>query len=205
MSEKEHKKGEHMKKRLFLMIQSLLLSVFLLFVLLFAAGCAKNEEQAGLGHSPLVRVPELGQVEEAGDTEVISAEKTGEETGAEELIVEENTPEEAREEDGSETKGAETEEVEEISLNPDKTMGATKAVEEKTVKPDTTLKWKNYDSWPHKLTIQTGEKWNEEITKYGESERLLEGDSWSFTFEEKGRYLVRDVFSGDMRMYVIVK
>jgi plastocyanin len=185
-----------MKKQISLIILSLLV------VFLFVAGCAKTEEQAGLGHSPLVKVPELGQVEE--QEEDASAEETPQEADSEE-IADENTPEPSTSSEEETKEEKETEEIEEIPLNPDKTMGAAKTVEEKTVKPGTTLKWKNYDSWPHVLTIQTGEKWNEQITKYGESERLLEGDSWSFTFEEKGRYLVRDVFSGDMRMYVVVK
>jgi len=92
------------------------------------------------------------------------------------------------------------ENITEIKLNPDKTMSLT----EKTVSVGTTLAWKNYDlGWPHQLAVETGSGWD--TIRHAKSERLLDNEVFKYTFNEKGTFTVRDIFSGKMRMIVTVE
>jgi plastocyanin len=89
--------------------------------------------------------------------------------------------------------------VMEISLNADKTMNASSM----TVPVGTKLSWKNYDTWPHVLAVDSGKGFD--TVRHGKSEQLQPGNVWEFTFNEKGAFVVRDMFSGSMRMNVTVE
>jgi plastocyanin len=108
---------------------------------------------------------------------------------------------------GTRVEGTEQEAIEafspedaiEVSLFANKTM----SMSELTVESGTTVFWKSYDSWPHILAVETGSGYD--TIRHARSERLLEGNVWNYTFEETGTFLVRDIFSGPMRMYVTVE
>ena len=164
--------------------------ILAILLLILAAGCAKQEEPTETDQQ--VTVPELGQVEPEAEEEVTppAEEPTVVEqpTIDEPVLIEEEPYEEYEE----------TEELEEIKLNPDKTMSLT----EKTVTVGTTLKWKNYDTWPHILVVETGKGF--ETIRHARSDRLNESATWEYAFNEPGTFLVRDMFSGPMRMTVTV-
>jgi plastocyanin len=167
--------------------------VILLFVL--AVGCASKPAEQAPAPAP-VQAPPLKQVEQAEpaavptSTPAVAPEEPKAETpigsrvtGTEQIAVEEEVPEE----------------VQEIKLNPEKTMSETVM----TVAKGTTLFWKNYDTWPHQLKVTSGKGLDTQL--HGESSRLLPGNVWNFTFNEKGVFVVRDIYSGGMRMNVTVE
>ncbi|MBN1543831.1 hypothetical protein JW898_00030 [Candidatus Woesearchaeota archaeon] len=166
--------------------------VFVFAVLAF--GCARKAEPSP---APVqqVPVPEMGQVQPA-EEEVIAPPAPAPEPesevpatigtrveGTEQEAVEEELPEE----------------VEEIQLTPEKTMTSGN----QTVSVGTTLYWKNHDSWPHQLAVESGKGFD--TVRHAESPRLLQGNVWNYTFSESGLFVVRDIFSGNMRMYVTVE
>jgi plastocyanin len=89
--------------------------------------------------------------------------------------------------------------AEEIKLLPDKTMSINKM----TVSVGTKLSWRNTDSWPHQMSVISGK--GLDTILHGRSERLQQNGLWEFTFNEKGKFVVKDTFSGDMRMNVTVE
>lgn len=177
-----------------------LITALIILIFLFSIGCSGQqapEAPAAPVEKPApaepVPVPSMTQVEHEEEDEVVAPPAT-------------TAPEPEPEKIGSRLEGtyeAPAEEavsagLEEIRLNPDKTMGAS--LEE--IKVGDTLAWKNYDTWPHQLAVETGSGWD--TIRHAESPRLDEGQVWEYTFEEKGEFLVRDIFSGKMRMQVIV-
>lgn len=86
-----------------------------------------------------------------------------------------------------------------IKLYANKTMSSTGM----KVSTGTTLFWKNFDTWPHQLAVEQGRGFD--TKRLGQSGRLLEGGVWEYTFRDKGVFLVRDTFSGSMRMNVTVE
>lgn len=176
-----------------------IVSLFIVLSLVFAFGCAGEDAEKESEPVPAPQpdpVPDINPVEHE-DEEVVKpptgeAEDVEEEDGTigsrAEGTVKESEPEDV------------SEGVEEIRLEPDKTMSET----EMTVSRGTTLAWKNYDlGWPHDLAVESGSGWDAE--RHARSGRLLDEEVWEYTFEEPGTYTVRDIFSGDMRMTVTVE
>ncbi len=187
-------------KRLFMFI------VILVFI--FALGCAEEAPAPKEIEAPEpAPAPEMKQVEDVPEEEDV-----GEPPGTEVSDPESEYKVASEEEDptpmGSRVEGTEQdaaeeevsdEDIEEIGLTAEKIMTSSNM----TVSVGTTLAWKNYDSWPHQLAVESGSGWD--TVRHAESDRLLEGNVWEYTFEEKGTFLVRDIFSGPMRMYVTVE
>ncbi|MFC1753537.1 hypothetical protein ACFL96_09130 [Thermoproteota archaeon] len=190
-------------------ISYLLLGVFILAMLIFL-GCSVQKEPV-IPEEPVEYSPVVEDVEE----EEVLKEVT-EEMYEEEPVVEvEEEPEyktideKIEERDvtpiGNRVWETEDEEVEEevieaeeeimIYLLDDKTM--TKSAV--SISAGTTLTWKNQDpGFVHIMLIE------EDKVRIGESPRLQPDDKYSYTFNDKGDYLIRDVFSGTMRMTVAV-
>ncbi|MBU2560708.1 MAG: hypothetical protein KKD17_00260 [Nanoarchaeota archaeon] len=172
-----------------------LFTILIILAFVLALGCAKKAEPAPAPVQP-APVPEMGQVRPGAEEEVVAPPAPAPEPeseapktlgtrveGTEKEAVEEQLPEE----------------VEEIQLTAEKTMSSGN----QTVSVGTTLFWKNYDSWPHQLAVESGKGWD--TIRHAESPRLLPGNIWNYTFSEKGEFVVRDIFSGGMRMYVTVE
>ncbi len=192
-------------KRLFTIL------TILLFIL--AVGCAKEvvvpEEPAPASVAdPTEAVAQEPEVvpEPEPEPEPETGLAPGSEVDSEYDVVVQ--PEENADTLGNRIEGTEVESVEEhvsedvfeIKLNSDKTMSET----EKTVKAGTTLAWKNYDTgWPHVLAVESGSGWD--TVRHAKSEQILDGGVFEYTFEDKGEFLVRDLFSGKMRMTVTVE
>lgn len=84
---------------------------------------------------------------------------------------------------------------EEILLRTDKTMSLASVA----LSVGETLVWKSEDEgYVHILLIEEGK------VRIDQSERLEAGDSFVYTFDKEGEYLIRDIFSGTMRMTVEV-
>jgi plastocyanin len=94
---------------------------------------------------------------------------------------------------------SESSEYPQINLTPEKTM----SMSEIKIAKGTVLYWKNLDSWPHVLAVDSGSGFD--TKRWGKSEQLLEGNVWNFTFSNAGVFVVRDMFSGAMRMTVTVE
>jgi hypothetical protein len=183
----------------------LVLLVILAFV--FTAGCA-CERELETPPEPVEPepVPELAQIEPEEEEEVVAPPEPEEE---EEEVVAPPEPEEEEETtigtrvEGTEQEAVEEEvpeDVEEIGLLANKTM----TVSEMTIPQGTMLAWKNYDvGWPHILAVESGKSFD--TIRHARSDRLLDGEVWEYTFEEKGTFIVRDLFSGPMRMTVTVE
>ncbi|MBW2964012.1 hypothetical protein KY363_01000 [Candidatus Woesearchaeota archaeon] len=86
-----------------------------------------------------------------------------------------------------------------IKLYANKTMSSSSM----TISAGTTLFWKSFDTWPHVLNVEQGK--GLDTKRLAQSERLLEGGVWQYTFNDKGVFLVRDTFAGAMRMNVTVE
>jgi len=178
----------------------------LLFIL--AVGCASPAEPAPEPVQPAPApvpvpepdVPEMKQVDPAAEDETAEA-------APEPASDAEEEPELAPL--GNRVTGDEPEPVdeqvsdeaeEEIQLTPEKTMTSG----DRNVAVGTTLAWKNYDpSGVHRLAVESGHGWDTE--RHAISDPLEMGAVWEYTFEEEGTFLVRDLFSGNMRMYVTVE
>jgi len=175
--------------------------------LLLAIGCAKSAPEPT--EPVLTAPPTMTQVEHEDDETVELPDVPKQEPETEVII---DIPETSLEDPevltpiGTRVEGTEQEAVEEtvtegvteISLLLNKTMDMS----EITISSGTTLAWKNHDSWPHQLAVETGKSFD--TIRHAESNRLLEGGVWEYTFNEKGDFLVRDIFSGPMRMTVTV-
>ncbi|MBW2971506.1 hypothetical protein KY359_00585 [Candidatus Woesearchaeota archaeon] len=174
-----------------------LLVVLMVLCFVMSLGCAKQSAPASSPEpAQPAPVPEMTQVQpEAAEEVAPPAPAAPPEPEAPKTLGTrvEGTEVEAVEQQVSD------EEIEEIQLNSDKTMSSG----DKTVTVGTTLAWKNYDSWPHQLAVETGKGFD--TIRHAESPRLLEGGVFEYTFEEQGTFLVRDIFSGNMRMYVTVE
>jgi len=190
----------------------------MILVLLLALGCAKRVE-------PIVEVaptpmPDITQVNPGAAEQPAAPQEpasVGQKTignrveGTEESPAIEHAPyTEGQGDDttiGTRVLGTERTDVNEsvpaegieISLNSDKTMNMT----EITIPAGTTLFWKNYDSWPHVIAVDSGSGF--ETKRWGKSDQLLPGGVWAFTFRDKGTFVARDMFSGAMRMNVTVE
>jgi plastocyanin len=198
-------KGDHMKR---------LLVIVMILSLLFALGCAKQAEIVSEPAAP-APVPDMGQVQPGAQEEVVTppapetvpapaTQVASEYTSGQSepaLVDDTGAPLGSRSEGTEKTAVDESvsEGAEEIMLFANKTM----SMKDITVKAGTALAWKNYDSWPHQLAVETGSGWD--TVRHAESTRLLEGNVWEYTFEEKGTFLVRDIYSGPMRMTVTVE
>ncbi|MBW2967103.1 hypothetical protein KY362_01315 [Candidatus Woesearchaeota archaeon] len=194
------------------------IALIIILTLVFCIGCgapAAPEAPAPVEEETPAQpaVPKLGQVQYE-EEEVVAppAQEEKEEEPAAAKTPEkttQETPDEPTDSTpiGTRAEGTEhtaveeyaTEDVQEIKLTADKLM----SLSELTVKKGTKLAWKNYDTWPHQLAVETGSGWD--TVRHAESHRLLEGGVWEYTFEEKGDFLVRDIFSGGMRMTVTVE
>ena len=187
-----------------------------ILILLFAIGCVNKETSPPSTDVP-APVTKLTQVEpeKAATTSEDSSANAPEAQKAEEPAANPTSQYTASEETqsevveggiGSRLEGNETVNVDqnspkdsiEIKLNVDKTMSESSL----SVVKGTTIYWKNYDSWPHQLRIEQGKGW--EVTEFSKSDRLMENGVWSYTFNTKGTFLVRDIFAGKMRMNVTV-
>ena len=70
---------------------------------------------------------------------------------------------------------------------------------ELTVKPGTTVVWENRNSNPHVLAVENEGK------RLELSDRISPGDKFEYTFNDSGEFLVRDLFSGGMRIIITVE
>ncbi len=184
-------------KRLFIFI------TIISFIL--AIGCGSNapvDVQPGPEPIPEPTLPDMGQVDPGAEPVVAEPEPIPEPE------PEEDIPGASSEPIGNRVTGEEPEYVDEevpedaeaITLNADKTMSETEA----TISKGTTLYWKNLDGdWPHVLAVETGSGWD--TVRHAKSEQIVGGAVWEYTFEEVGEFLVRDLFSGGMRMTVTVE
>jgi plastocyanin len=187
-----------------------LLYALIVLMLVFAAGCATNNVQPGV--EPATQpVPQLKQVQPVAEPTEAPAAPAAPET--EEAPIESkytNTP--SQESGDTDTLGSKVQGTEqfsanvsvpegdiEIKLTPEKTMNASFM----NVKAGTTLFWKNYDKFPHVLAVDSGKGFD--TKRWAQSESILTGAVWKYTFETKGDFLVRDMFSGGMRMNVTVE
>ncbi|MBI5398839.1 hypothetical protein HZB03_05225 [Candidatus Woesearchaeota archaeon] len=85
--------------------------------------------------------------------------------------------------------------LEVISLTKQKTM----STDRKVITEGETLTWRNDNTLPHQLVVEING------VRISNGQRIKSGEAWSFTFNKLGEYLVRDLFSGDMRMLVRVE
>ncbi len=181
--------------------------ICLCIALIFLTGCGVKEETQTKEVIP-EPLPQFNEVDR-GASDMIEEEPVVEPT-VEEIqppirdptMVKETSKETTSEEileEAEEQDEPEEELITEIILTPEKTMSEI----EKRVSKGTTLRWKNTDSWPHILAVETGSGFD--TKRLNRSEELLENDTWEYTFDEYGTFLVRDIFSGKMRMDVIVE
>lgn len=82
-----------------------------------------------------------------------------------------------------------------IVLTKQKTMSA----DLKVITNGETLTWRNDDTFPHQIVVELNG------VRISGGQRMNSGDTWSFTFNKLGEHLVRDIFSGNMRMLVRVE
>ncbi|MBI4739193.1 hypothetical protein HY772_06590 [Candidatus Woesearchaeota archaeon] len=82
-----------------------------------------------------------------------------------------------------------------INLTKQKTMSA----DLKVITIGETLTWKNENAFAHQLVVELNG------VRISDGRRMNPGEAWSFTFDKQGEYLVRDIFSGNMRMLVRVE
>jgi len=194
-------KGDNMKKLMFALV---------VLMLVFASGCATKNVQPSVEPQP---VPQLKTVQPAPETaETPAAPAAPETTEAPVDSKYTNTPSQESGETDSDTLGSRVQGTEqtspdvavpsgdiEIKLTPEKTMNASSM----TVKTGTVLFWKNYDKNPHVLAVESGK--GLDTKRWAKSEQILDGAVWKYTFETKGDFVVRDLFSGAMRMNVTVE
>ncbi len=184
-----NKKGDLMKKLLFAFM------VFSMVSLLLAVGCAKKTE------SPIAPatqpVPQMEQVNPSVEKEEPIASPP----------VQEQPQKEEPAPIGNRVEGTEAEPVdeaipegtEEVLLYVNKTM----SLNVMTVSAGMTVSWKNMDTFPHVLAVETGKGFD--TVRHAKSPQIVSGAVWSYTFNDKGTFLVRDLFSGSMRMNVTVE
>jgi plastocyanin len=192
-------KGDNMKKLMFALV---------VLMLVFASGCATKNVQTSVEPQP---VPQLKTVQPAPETKEAPAAPVAPETTKAPIESKyTNTPsQESGEADtlGSRVQGTEQTSPDvavplgdiEIKLTPEKTMNASSMI----VKAGTTLFWKNYDKNPHVLAVESGK--GLDTKRWAKSEQILNSAVWKYTFESKGDFVVRDLFSGAMRMNVTVE
>jgi plastocyanin len=171
----------------------------MVLVFVLAIGCGKQSAPA-VPTEPAVQAPVLNQVQPEKEEKEAPAVKANVPAPAEEeksaaigSLVTGNEPAAKEEQEVPSESSAE------IRLNADKTMSET------AVKVDvgTTLSWKNYDSWPHEISVISGKGLDTKL--HSKSPRLVEGNVWSYTFSEKGEFVAKDTFAGKMRMNVTVE
>gem|GEM_PF-2839572 len=171
-----------------------LIALFMVLFFLLAIGCAKKEEAATA--PPVAEpLPPMSQVDPSAEENIVPPVASNEEQVVA-PIGNRVTGEEPKEEKPAIVETAPVEG--EILLTPEKTM--TESV--MSVSQGTTLFWKNTDSWPHLIAVESGKGF--ETVRHAASPRLLQGNTWNYTFNEKGAFIVRDTFSGSMRMNVTV-
>ncbi|MFH1064781.1 MAG: hypothetical protein V1729_06880 [Candidatus Woesearchaeota archaeon] len=185
-----------------------LLILFIISAFILSIGCGGNASvgvQPGPESMPDPTLSDMAQVDPAAQEAVVQAPPEPE--AQPEPVV----PGASSEPIGNRVTGTELEAVEEevsgdagdveyILLTADKVMTETEA----TIKSGTTLHWKNMDGdWPHVLAVETGSGWD--TVRHAKSEQIKGGETWEYTFEEAGTFLVRDLFSGKMRMTVTVE
>jgi len=78
------------------------------------------------------------------------------------------------------------------------TAQKTMTVQALSVSVGEMVTWRNEDSSPHILKVEQGN------TLIEQGPRLNFGDEYTYTFTEKGEFLVRDIFSGNARVIVTV-
>ena len=158
-----------------------LISLLIILALVLCFGCAKKVEAPPEPVAP-APPPVMGEVEpEEEELETIGTRIRVTEP---EIPPEEEVPEE----------------IQEIKLFSNKTM----SVSELTIPVGTTLAWKNYDlGWPHIIVVESGSGFD--TVRHAKSPRLLDGQVWQHTFDDPGKYKVRDIFSGKMWMTITVE
>jgi hypothetical protein len=82
-----------------------------------------------------------------------------------------------------------------ILLTPQKLMSK----DLKVITKGESVTWKNTDSAPHQLVIELNG------VRLSGGVRIDPGQAWTYTFDRLGEHLVRDIFSGNMRMLVRVE
>ena len=205
-----------------------ILSIFLMIISVLAIGCSKEapmhpaevEKQAEDAEKAMPDIgdatpePEAEPKKPATETPETTAEQKEEpklspEEKVSEITSETELPEQELAPLGTRYYGDEAESIDEVIpefedqvvvnlIGLDKTMDQG----DLTIKVGTTVTYKNTDSWPHTLAVETGHRY--EAVRYAE-ERLEAGEVWSYKFTEPETFLVRDLFSGTMRHYVTVK
>jgi plastocyanin len=195
-----------------------IITILAVLLLILAFGCAKPIGDAPEGPVQ-IQVPELGQVEHAEEQpaaqETAPEAETGQApaSGTVPTSYEPSTTEEEPEPIGSRL--SEEAEVSAASDMPEDAYGVmlysdkTMSEEALTIKSGEEVYYRNMDTFPHQLLVEqenpdssnAWEKWNLIV----KSDRLNEGESWIYQFDVPGTYVVRDTFSGTMRMTVIVE
>lgn len=85
------------------------------------------------------------------------------------------------------------------NLTPEKTMTLPG---ELNIKKGTTIIWTNMDKSPHNLIIydmKDPDLTDDDLTR---SENINPGDSYQYTFDKRGTFIVKDVYSGQMRSLI---
>ena len=179
-----------------LLIATIIIAMFAIFLI----GCAEKAplhpvEQEKLIKEKQAEQPKIREIDQPKDNQPVE-EQTTEDTDKNETIGNRLNPE-TSEPEVVDVKVPEQTEM--ILIYPNKTISSGN----KTIEVGDTLSWKNTDTWPHHLVVFTG---TDIYTskKWGES-RLEAGDTWNYTFKEPGTYLIKDMFSGGVRMYAMVK
>lgn len=175
-----------------------MISLLMIIAFVLAFGCSKQAEPAPASAPASAPEPASAPVPEMTPVQPVEEEVVHPPTEEPEEVAPIGNIVSGEGEEGVEEEVPEN--ITEIKLNPDKTMSLT----EKTVKVGTKLAWKNYDlGWPHQLAVESGSGWD--TKRHALSERLLDNEVFEYTFNEKGTFLVRDIFSGKMRMTVTVE
>lgn len=181
-----------------------LATLFIILAFVLALGCSKEAPAPMDIPDETAPAPKMTQVEPEKPATPPPPPPAPEEKEEEE----EETPETI----GSRVTGTEQEpeeqelpaEVEEIKLIADKIMTLNdKPLTEKTVSVGTTLYWKNHEKDPHMLAVESGKGFD--TIRHKLSPRILQGETFEYTFNEKGTFLVRDIWSGKMRVTVTVE
>lgn len=190
-----------------------ILVILTILILIFVTGCGNKTTEEEKTTEPIT-MPDLNQVQ----PEIEDVPSVIDDTEINDIKEEELTPignritdsaEEISEEDEKEEITKETPEEKSddliITLNVDKTISSS----EETISKGDTVIFKNEDTFPHLLMIEkenpdSKDAWDRTILVH-KGDRIEGGNSWSYTFNEKGDFTVRDTFAGKMRTVVIVE
>ncbi len=94
---------------------------------------------------------------------------------------------------------AEGSEIIYANLTAEKTMTLP---DELAIEKGTTIIWTNLDKSPHNLIIydiKDPDLTDDDLTR---SENILPGETYQYTFDKRGTFMVKDVYSGQMRSLI---